>query len=81
MVIYDRKRLSPELTVGEVLGTLYGLSASGWIDKDLFHLWFCHHFLAYAPPVRPLLLLLDGHSSHFNPITIEKAAEENHGVR
>ena len=33
-------------------------------------------FLAYAPPSRPLLLLLDGHSTHFNPLTIELAAKE-----
>lgn len=31
----------------------------------------------HAPPSRPLLLLMDGHSSHFNPSTISKAAEES----
>jgi len=29
-----------------------------------------------APPVRPILLLLDGHSSHFNPSAIRRAAAE-----
>ena len=77
MVIFDRKKLAPELTLGEVPGTLYGLSSNGWIDRDLFNHWFTSHFLAYAPPVRPLLLLLDGHSSHFNPSTIERAAAED----
>lgn len=76
MVIFDRKTLSPGLTKGEVPGTMYGLSSNGWIDSELFTQWFCHHFLAYAPPVRPLLLLLDGHSTHFNPVTVEKAAKE-----
>ena len=61
---------------GEVPGTLYGLSENGWIDSELFNLWFSHHFLAHAPPARPLLLLLDGHSSHYNPTTINTAAEE-----
>ena len=31
----------------------------------LFELWFIH--LAYAPPVRPLLYLMDGHLSYFQP--------------
>ena len=76
MVIFDRKSLKPELTVGEVPGTMYGLSGSGWIDTELFELWFSQHFLAYAPPARPLLLLLDGHSSHYQPGFVKQAAEE-----
>lgn len=76
MVIFDRKILKPELTIGEVPGTMYGLSSNGWIDSELFELWFKHHFLAYAPPTRPLLLLLDGHSSHFQPTFIRSAARE-----
>ena len=75
-VIFDRKTLKPELAAGEVPGTMYGLSSSGWIDAELFDLWFTHHFLAYAPPTRPLLLLLDGHSSHYDPSVICRAAEE-----
>ena len=33
-------------------------------------------FLAFAPAVCPLLLLIDGHSSHYNPQVFKKAAEE-----
>ena len=77
MVIFDRKRLQPDLTKGEVPGTIYGLSNNGWIDSDLFIQWFSHHFLAYGPPVRPILLLLDGHATHYNPVVIEKVAKEN----
>ena len=68
--------LKPELTVGEVPGTVYGQSKKGWIDGDLFELWFARHFLSHAPPVRPLLLLVDGHSSHFEPSVIQRAASE-----
>ena len=60
-VIFDRMSLKPELTVGEVPGTVYGLSKKGWIDGDLFELRFTCHFLSHAPPVRPLLLLVDIH--------------------
>ena len=40
MVIWDRKTLAPSLTVGEVPGTVYGLSPKGWMDQELFDLWF-----------------------------------------
>lgn len=64
-VIFDK--LNPKLH--EVPGTLYGLSHSGWMNRDLFYYWFLHHFLEYAPPFLPLILLLDGHSSHYCPET------------
>ena len=73
MVIYNRKNLTPELTRGEIPGTMYGLSTSGWIDSELFSEWFDRHFLQYAPSARPLLLLLDGHSSHYSPEFIHSA--------
>ena len=76
MVIWDRKTLAPELTIGEIPGTIYGLSANGWMDMELFDIWFRNHFLRYASAVRPLLLLLDGHSSHYCPDTIRLAAQE-----
>ena len=76
LVIFDRKFLKPEYTYGEVPGTAYALSGSGWITAKIFDDWFHNHFLCYAPGVRPILLLLDGHSSHYNPSVIESAAEE-----
>ena len=76
MVIYDRKTLSTEMSNGEIPGTIYGLSDKGWIDRELFNIWFNNHFLRYAPPVRPLMLLMDGHSSHYCPETIRMAAKE-----
>ena len=74
-VIFDRQALNQGMTKGEVLGTLYGLSRNGWINSELFYHWFLHHFLQYAPPTRPLILLLDGHSSHYSPATIKLVAE------
>ena len=74
-VILDRQSLNQAMTRGEVPGTLYGLSRNGWINSDLFYHWFTHHFLQYAPPSRPLLLLLDGHSAHYSPSTLKLAAE------
>ena len=47
------------------------------MDMSLFEKWFTRHFLRYAPPIRPLLLLMDGHSSHYSPVAVKLAAEEN----
>ena len=76
MVIWDRKQLRPKLTIGEVPGTIYGLSGIGWMHQHLFEKWFKRHFLSYTPPLRPLLILLDGHTSHYSPEAITMAAEE-----
>ena len=37
----------------------------------------CDHFLAYAPKARPLLLMLDGHVSHYQPELVRLAAKES----
>lgn len=76
MVVFQRKTLVPQLTTGEVPGTIYGLSASGWMDRELFQEWFHHHFLQHVPASRPLLLLLDGHSSHYSLECIREASLE-----
>lgn len=64
-----------EWAKGEVPGTTYGLGANGWIDMELFKGWFTNHFLRHAVSAHPLLLLLDGHSSHYNPDAIRLAKE------
>ena len=46
----------PDLTKGEVPGTIYGLSQKVWVDGELFDLWFSRHFLLHTPPVYPLLV-------------------------
>ncbi len=63
------------MTKHEVPGTMHGLSSSGWMDQELFSDWFLHHFLPHAPSARPLLLFIDGHSTHYGPYMIAKAAE------
>ena len=75
-VIIDRKRFNTQYATGEVPDTRYGLSPKGWIDTSLFHDWFTNHFMCYIPQLRPLLLIMDGHSSHFSPEMIRIAADE-----
>ena len=76
LVVFDRKKLKSEMTIGEVPGTMYGLSSNGWMDTELFELWFKHHFLMHAPSCRPILLMMDGHSTHFQPSVVRMAAKE-----
>ena len=76
LVVFDRKTLKPEMTTGEDPGTMYGMSSNGWMDEKLFELWFKHHFLMHVPSCTPILLMMDGHSTHFEPSGIRMAAKE-----
>ena len=76
MVIWDRKSITPTHAKGEVGGTTYAFSSKGWMDSVIFDGWFANHFLRWLPMDRPILLLLDGHSSHFCPETLRNAAEQ-----
>ena len=73
-VIFKRKTMNQELAIGEVPGTLYGVSENGWITQQLFKELFHRHFLAFIPNARPVVLLMDGHSTHYCPDTIRMAA-------
>ena len=75
LIIWKRRTMSPDMAVAEIPGTQYGFSDSGWMKAKLFDSWFRKQFLRYAPASRPLLLLLDGHSSHYCPDTLKVAAE------
>ena len=74
-IIFAAKQLNPLWTRNEVPGTRYGVSDKGWVDQELFHIWLKEHFLTNAVAQRPLLLLLDGHSSHFEPQSIQFAKD------
>ena len=76
-IIFDTKQLNPQWARGEVPATCYGLSNNGWTDQELFHGWLKEHFLTHAVPGCPLLLLVDGHSSHYDPATIRFVKEHS----
>ena len=44
---------------------------AGYIDNVLFMNWLHNHFIKYAVASRPLLLLLDDHSSHYELGTLK----------
>ena len=45
-IVFDAKNLNIQWTEGEVPGTTYGLSDSGWMDNILFKEWFLKYFYA-----------------------------------
>ena len=74
-VVFDAKRTNVEWRKDEVAGTSYGLSEKGWVDSKLFKGWLSEHFLPIALGAHPLLLLLDGHSSHYQSELVSFARE------
>ena len=76
LVILGRKCLNPDLSKNEIPGTIYGLSSKGWMDSEIFLNRFRHHFLVHFPSSNLILLLLDGHSTDYNPSFVRRSAEE-----
>ena len=74
-IVFDARNLNIQWTEGEVPGTTYGLSNSGWMDNIFFKEWFLKHFLCHAWSGHPLLLLMDGHSSHYTLEAVTMAKE------
>ncbi len=71
------KYLNHLWTAGKVSGTYYGMSGKGWTDQELFHHRLMDHFTKYAVRGQPILLLLDGHSFHYEPGSIEMAQKDD----
>ena len=69
-MIYPRKRPVPEkMREGAFPNTVFRTSENGWINKELF-LQLLEFFISSR---RPVLLILDGHSSHVTLDLIELA--------
>ncbi|XP_062714382.1 uncharacterized protein LOC115257818 [Aedes albopictus] len=79
MFIFPRQRMNDALKIGAPAGSIFECNPSGWSTVSTCTKWF-DHFLAYARPTAeaPVLLILDGHSSHTKNVEmIEKAARNN----
>ena len=53
-VIFGAKQLNQKWMAGEVPGTRYGLSSSGWADQVLFKGWLVEHYITHAVKGHPL---------------------------
>ena len=59
-----------------VPNTFLGRTKNGWMDTELFYMWLANHFVVHIPPARPVILLVDGHSTHID-IQITKFCQGN----
>lgn len=56
-------------------GSRYGVSPNGWMTTAAYIDWFRNIFIPSLPGERPVLLVLDGHSSHISYEVRELAIE------
>ena len=76
MHIFSGQRFRYNPLDGCVTGAYFGKSEKGWITKELFYGWLANHFISHIPPSRPVVLLVDGHSTHIDLETSKLCQEK-----
>jgi hypothetical protein len=79
LIVWPRKNAKDELMDGTPAGSIPAYHPSGWIQTDIFTMWF-EHFVKHTKPSKedPVLLVLDGHNSHTRNIDLINRAREKH---
>ncbi|XP_063216887.1 uncharacterized protein LOC134527855 isoform X1 [Bacillus rossius redtenbacheri] len=79
LIIFPRKNMNEQLMRGAPPGSIATCHPSGWVQTNIITKWF-EHFLRHAKPTKeaPVLLVLDGHSTHKRNIELINMARENH---
>ena len=62
-------------TRNEVIGSRYAVSDRGWADHELFFFCLQEHFLAHAVAYCPMMLLVDGHSTYCDLLSLKFARD------
>ena len=75
MHIFAGERFNYNPMEGAVDGAYFGKSPTGWIKTELFYGWIANHFAKHVKQ-RPVVLLIDGHSTHID-IETSKFCKEN----
>ena len=75
-IVFTGKHLMANCTNGGPLATRYAVSPNGWMTNTAYIDWFKNLFLPSIPSDRPILLILDGHSSYIS-YEVRKMAIEN----
>lgn len=78
MLIFPRKRMQQEFEMGLPPGGWAEVHSSGWITLDTFFAWF-KKFVTFsnASKTSPVLLILDGHSTHTKNLNVIDYARDN----
>ena len=76
MHLFPGQRFKYNPLEGCVPGAYFGKSPSGWMTTELFYGWLANHFVLQISPRRPVVLLVDGHSTHID-IEISRFCQKN----
>lgn len=74
--IFKGVRMTDNLRENAPLLSKVSVSKNGWINSNIF-LDFLRHFVENIPPVRPVLILMDSHSSHISPEALQFRKEND----
>lgn len=74
LFIFSGKRVGTNWLENAPPNSTVCVTDNGWMDEKIFIKWF-DFFLQHAVPLRPLILFVDGHYSHFTLDVINKARE------
>ena len=73
-VLFPVVNFTPEYSIGFPDNFYLGFTKNGWIETSQFYTWLTNHFVNYIPTLRPIVMLLDGHSSHIDFYVVEFCA-------
>lgn len=78
-VIFPRARINDGMKHGAPPGTKFTGNPSGYMNLDVFSIFF-DFFVEHTHPseTNPILLLIDGHSSHTKNLAVIEKARQNH---
>ena len=68
---------NPEYSIGFPANFYLGFMKRGWMETSQFYAWLTNHFIKNIPPIRPVVLLLDGHSLHIGYYIVQFCADNN----
>lgn len=78
LFIFPRKRMKAELMDECPPGSICVCHPSGWMQLDIFSQWFDHFITCSgASKNNPMLLILDGHSTHVRNLDVINKARDN----
>ena len=75
MIIFEKHFPSGHYSENGPEDCLYAKSPNGYMDSELFNLWFTKVFLPNTDRTNPVVLVLDGHGSHLTIELIDLARE------
>ncbi|KAG8236500.1 hypothetical protein J437_LFUL013337 [Ladona fulva] len=78
MLIFPRMKKKQEFELGLLSGGWCEVHPSGWITTELFLVWFAK-FIEFSKATKesPVLLIVDGHSTHTKNLKLLEMAREN----